>query len=112
MAGGEMTWVTRDYTSHTQGELSLRAGQQVELLDRLDKTEDHLVRVRLQLMEGLVPLSCLQLPPAKTYQLSKQPDCEGRKRKTPELCPVQSAPLSLVEIRRDTLLSLVPGSMP
>ena len=83
-----MTWVTRDYTSHSQGELSVRSGQQVELLDRLDNTETHLVRVRLQLMEGLVPLSCLQIPPGKTFQLSKQADCEGRKRKTAELCPL------------------------
>ena len=85
------TWVTRDYISHSQGELSVRAGQQVELLERLERlenSEDHLVRVRLQLLEGLVPLSCLQLPPGKTLQLSKQADCEGRKRKTAELCPL------------------------
>ena len=89
MAGGEMTWVTRDYTGHTQGELSVRAGQQVELLEpRLDTTEDHLVRVRLGVMEGLVPLSCLQIPPGKTFQLSKPTDCEGRKRKRAALCPL------------------------
>ena len=88
LTGGEMTWVTRDYTSHSQRELSVRSGQQVELLDRLDTTEAHLVRGRLQLMEGLVPLSCLQLPPGKTYQLSKPSDCEGRKRKRAALCPL------------------------
>ena len=88
-----MTWVRRDYNSHSQAELSVRSGQQVELLERLenivgDSSEDQLVRVRLQLMEGLVPLSCLQIPPGKTFQLSKQADCEGRKRKTAELCPL------------------------
>ena len=80
VAGGEMTWVTRDYISHSQGELTVRSGQQVELLERLESSEAQLVRVRLQLMEGLVPLSCLQIPPGKGGQLSKQGECEGRWR--------------------------------
>ena len=88
VAGGEMTWVTRDYISHSQGELTVRSGQQVEVLERLESSDAGLVRVRLQLMEGLVPLSCLQIPPGKAGQLSKQADCEGRKRKTGRVCPL------------------------
>ena len=64
LCGGEMAWVTRDWTAHTQAELSLKQGQQVELLDVLqDVAAPQLVRVRLELTEGLVPSSCLQMPP-------------------------------------------------
>ena len=64
LCGGEMAWVTRDWTAHTQAELSLKQGQQVELLDVWqDVAAPQLVRVRLELTEGLVPSSCLQMPP-------------------------------------------------
>ena len=82
---GEVTWVTSDHVPGPgpgQPQLGVRVGQQVELLDRLDNHQD-MVLVRLcptslsevtrpELQEGYVPVSCLKLPPSKTFQFSKQ----------------------------------------
>jgi len=75
---GEVTWVVSDYNGGP-GELSVRAGQQVEVLDQ-NNADQLLVRLcpntlsevtRPDLQEGYVPLSCLKAPPSKTFQLSK-----------------------------------------
>ena len=82
---GEVTWVTSDHVPGPgpgQPQLGVRVGQQVELVDRLDNHQD-MVLVRLcpaslsevtrpDLQEGYVPVSCLKLPPSKTFQFSKQ----------------------------------------
>ena len=67
----------------SQPQLSVRVGQQVELLDRCDNTQD-MVLVRLcpttlsevtrpDLQEGYVPVSCLKMP-SKQFQYPKHGD--------------------------------------
>ena len=73
LGSSETAWVTRDFTGHSPGQVSLKAGQQVEILD-LTPDPGGLVKVRVELQEGLVPVSCLQLGP-RSQEL-----CEGKKR--------------------------------
>ena len=62
---GELTWVTSDHAAPLAGgQLSVRVGQQVEIMDRLgDPAHPDMVMVRLvsdQHQEtGYVPMSCL-----------------------------------------------------
>ena len=86
----EVTWVVSDYNGGP-GELSVRAGQQVEVLDQ-NNADQVLVRLcpntlsevtRPDLQEGYVPLSCLKAPPSKTFQLSKSSvDADQGRRET------------------------------
>ena len=68
---------------HVQPQLSVRVGQQVELLDRCDNSQD-MVLVRLcpatlsevtrpDMQEGYVPVSCLKMP-SKQFQYPKHGD--------------------------------------
>ena len=77
-----MTWVTSDHSPSSPGQLGVRAGQQVELMDRLEPGQE-LVLVRLVspslselTHEGYVPVSCLKLPPSKSYQIKATVDPE------------------------------------
>ena len=81
-----MTWVTGDHAPASPGQLGVRAGQQVELMDRLEPGQD-LILVRLvpatlsevtrpDTQEGYVPVSCLKLPPSKAYQIKGAVDPE------------------------------------
>ena len=78
---GEVTWVTADHAAEAAGQLSVRAGQQVEVVGGLEGGMDGSVLVRLAgpaldsaLPDtGYVPASCLKLPPSKTFQLCKEP---------------------------------------
>ena len=70
-----MAWVTRDFTTHIPGQLSLKQGQQVEVLEvSTEPSSGQLVRVRLEVSEGLVPVSCLQMAPRTGGSV-----CEGKK---------------------------------
>ena len=77
---GEVTWVTADHAAEAAGQLSVRAGQQVEVVGGLEGGMDGSVLVRLAgpaldsaLPDtGYVPASCLKLPPSKTFQLCKE----------------------------------------
>lgn len=87
---GEVTWVTADHAPSAPGQLGVRAGQQVELMDRLEPGQD-LVLVRLVpaglsevtrpevTQEGFVPVSCLKLPPSKSYQIKGVVDSDQGK---------------------------------
>ena len=70
--------MTQDFTSSTPGELSVSRGQQVEILEQRSNgpTSDNMVLVRVSppttaaaaavpanSAEGLVPVSCIRLPP-------------------------------------------------
>ena len=79
--------MTSDHAPTSPGQLMVRAGQQVELMDRLEPGQD-LVMVRLVpatlsevtrpevTPEGFVPVSCLKLPPSKSYQIKSAGDPE------------------------------------
>ena len=79
--------MTSDHSPSSPGQLGVRAGQQVELMDRLEPGQE-LVLVRLVpatlsevtrpevTHEGFVPVSCLKLPPSKSYQIKATVDPE------------------------------------
>ena len=64
---GELTWVTSDHVAGPAGgQLSVRVGQQVEIMDRLaDPSNPDMLMVRLvsdhHQESGYVPISCLKL---------------------------------------------------
>lgn len=80
-----------DHTPTAPGQLGVRAGQQVELMDRLEPGQE-LVLVRLVpatlsevtrpevTHEGFVPVSCLKLPPSKSYQIKGGVDPDQGRR--------------------------------
>ena len=77
---GEVTWVTADHAAEAAGQLSVRAGQQVEVVGGMEAGQDSvLVRLAGPALDsalpdtGYVPASCLKLPPSKTFQLCKEP---------------------------------------
>ena len=77
---GEVTWVTADHAAEAAGQLSVRAGQQVEVVGGMEGGQDSvLVRLAGPALDsalpdtGYVPASCLKLPPSKTFQLCKEP---------------------------------------
>ena len=74
--------MTSDHSPSSPTQLGVRAGQQVELMDRLEPGQE-LVLVRLVspalselTHEGYVPVSCLKLPPSKSYQIKAAVDPE------------------------------------
>ena len=96
MQGCDSTWVIQDFTASDRSELTVSRGQQVELSpEQVPPTAStDMVLVRLSLAtggpdgagctkEGLVPVSCLKLPPGGIAALrshAARHDGEGGKK--------------------------------
>ncbi len=89
--GKDTTWVTSDYLSPSPGELAVNRGQQVEIIDYpSDSGGQAMVRLINRTttpnsrettpttIEGLLPVSCLKLPPGGLRPTSAKNEDESK----------------------------------